>query len=50
MNPLVQTLKVLYKYAKEEPRDFILSVAFMILMILILWASLWGHAILSGNI
>jgi hypothetical protein len=50
MNPLIQTFKILYNYAKEEPRDFVLSIAFMILMIFIVWASLWGHAIISGTV
>ena len=50
MNPLVQTFKILYNYAKEEPRDFALSVAFVILMTLIIVAGLWLASILEGTV
>lgn len=42
--------KVLYEYAKEDPKDFMLSVIFFTLMMVFLWGSLWLHAICSGNV
>jgi hypothetical protein len=50
MNPIVQTFKVLYNYAKKDPRDFVLSIAFMVILMLMVWAGLWFAAIAEGRV
>jgi len=50
MNPIIQTFKVLYNYAKSEPRDFLLSIAFMTMLMLLVWAGLWFAAIIEGRV
>jgi hypothetical protein len=45
-----EMFKVLYEYAKEDPKDFITSVIFVTFLFVFLWGSLWLHAICSGNV
>jgi len=50
MNPIIETIKALYTYAKTDPRDFLLSIAFMAMLILMVWAGLWFAAIAEGRV
>jgi hypothetical protein len=45
-----EMFKVLYDYAKEDPKDFICSVIFLVSLFGLLWATLWLHAICVGNV
>ena len=50
MNPIIETVKALYSYAKTDPRDFLLSIAFMVMLMLMVWAGLWFAAIAEGRV
>lgn len=50
MNPIIETIKALYSYAKSDPRDFLLSIAFMAMLMLMVWAGLWFAAIAEGRV
>ena len=50
MNQIIETFKALYTYAKTKPRDFLLSIAFMAILILMVWAGLWFAAIAEGRV
>ena len=50
MNPIIETFKALYSYAKSDPRDFLLSIAFMVMLMLMVWAGLWFAAIAEGRV
>lgn len=47
---MMEMFKTLYEYAKEDPKDFILSISFLVLMFVMFWAALWLHAICVGNV
>lgn len=45
-----EMFKVLYDYAKEDPKEFIGSVIFVTSIFVLFWATLWLHAICVGNV
>lgn len=45
-----EMFKELRNYAKEDPKDFVLSILFLVFLFFILWASLWLQAICTGNV
>jgi hypothetical protein len=45
-----EMFKELRNYAKEDPKDFVLSLIFLVFLVFILWASLWLKAICAGEV
>ena len=43
-------IQVLYEHAKNDPKDFILSVLTIVMLFVGLWGTLWIHAICVGNV
>lgn len=50
MKKLIAVFKTLYNYAKSEPREFWLSIAFLSALVLLTWAGLWFGAMINDQV